>query len=52
MRLLSRVYADGSTPSKVSVLRWCWSIGTKIDDTTVVAEFHKAQVHGQIIIAV
>lgn len=50
MRLLARVYADGNIPSKVSTLTLSLRNRMSIDDddTTVVAEFHEAQIHGQI----
>lgn len=41
MRLLARVYADGNTPSKVSVIihsLWIW-VGT--DNIIVVAKFYE-----------
>lgn len=50
MRLLARVYADGNTPSKVSVLTLSLRNGISIDDMIVVAEFHEAQIHGKITV--
>lgn len=50
MRLLARVYANGSTPSKVSAITLLLRIGASIDYMTVVAEFYEAQVHGQIAV--
>ena len=50
MRLLARMYADGSTPSKVSVSILSLNIGTSIDDMAVVVEFHETQIHGQIAV--
>lgn len=50
MRLLARVYADGNTPSKVSISTLLLRTWLGIDDTIVVAEFHEAQIHGQITI--
>ena len=50
MRLLARVFADGNTPSKVSVITLSLRIGIYIDRITVVAEFHEAQIHGQITV--
>lgn len=50
MRLLARVYADGNTPSKVSVLTLSLQIVIDIDHITVVAEFHEAQIYGQITV--
>ena len=50
MRLLARVYANGSTPSKVSAVTLSLRIGAGIDKMTVVAEFHKAQIYGQIAV--
>lgn len=50
MRLLARMYADGNTPSKVSVLTLSLGIEISIDVMAVVAEFHEAQVHGQITV--
>lgn len=50
MRLLARVYADGNTPSKVSVSTLLLRTGIGIDGIIVVAEFHEAQIHGQITI--
>lgn len=52
MRLLARVYADGNTPSKVSVPILSLPIEISIDDMTVVAELYEAQVHGQISVVV
>ena len=50
MRLLARVYADGNTPSKVSVFNLSVRIGITTDNMTVVAEFHEAQIYGKITI--
>ena len=50
MRLLARVYANGNTPSKVSAVTLSLRIGTRIDGMAVVAEFHEAQIHGQIAV--
>ena len=50
MRLLARVYANGSTPSKVSAVTLSLRIGAGIDYMTVVAEFYEAQIHGQIVV--
>ena len=52
MRLLARVYIDGNTPSKVSVLTLSAWIKIGIDEMTVVAKFHEAQIHGQITVVV
>lgn len=48
MRLLARVYADGPTPSKVSNLLG-WN-GVVTDNTSVVAELHETQIHGQVFV--
>ncbi len=50
MRLLARVYADGNTPSKVSAFTLSVRIGISTDHMTVVAEFHEAQIYGQITV--
>ncbi len=50
MRLLARVYADGNTPSKVSVFTLSVRIGISTDHMIVVAEFHEAQIYGQITV--
>ena len=50
MRLLARVYANGSTPSKVSAVTLSLRIGACIDYMTVVAELYEAQIHGQIVV--
>lgn len=50
MRLLARVYAGGNTPSKVSAVTLSLCIRTSIDNMAVVAEFHEAQIHGQITV--
>ena len=42
MRLLARVYADGNTPSKVSVPINPFRSETSTDDVIVVVEFHEA----------
>ena len=42
MRLLARVYADGNTPSKVSVLMNPLRSETSTDHVVVVVEFHEA----------
>ena len=50
MRLLARVYADGNTPSKVSVPTLSLQNEISVDDMAVVAKLHEAQVHGQITV--
>lgn len=42
MRLLARVYADGNTPSKVSVLINPLRSGISTDHVIVVVKFHEA----------
>jgi hypothetical protein len=49
-RLLSRVYADDTTPSKVK--RLCVGFETKLIIRTVVAELHEAKVYEQVIVGI
>lgn len=51
IRLLQRVYMGGNTPSKVWLQcsrNWDWANGVP----TVVAEFHEAEIYGQIALSV
>jgi len=50
MRLLARLYADGPTPSKVSIADMSIGLGMIANRLSVVVEFHKAQVHGKVSI--
>ena len=46
MRLLARVYADGNTASKVSVLILSLQIAFSTDDIKVVVKFYETQIYG------
>lgn len=50
IRLLARVYADGNVPSKVELCLWysCGADNLFTDPSTVLVEFHEAEIHGQV----
>lgn len=48
VRLLERVYADGDSPSKVSVLPCVSGIGLLTFVVVVVVEFQQEEIHGQV----
>ncbi len=49
MRLLARIYANGATPSKVSIFHSV-NVSTFVNDQVVVVKLYEAQIHGQIFV--